>query len=96
MTAKERLDLARRATEELRKKSLREINEDTAWLWASRAWAAYNFAKESPRESQRWLKDATEYEHEAVEHAAVSEKIDTLVSIRAFIDTQKPKDSTGT
>lgn len=50
------------ATDELRKKTIREIQADTAITWCHRAVAAMNLGSEH---------DATEYAHEAIEHAAL-------------------------
>jgi hypothetical protein len=58
------------AKEELQKKSLDEIQRETAYKWASRALAA--------RELQL-LNDHNEYVHEALEHAALVEDDGTFL-----------------
>jgi hypothetical protein len=50
-------------------KTLPEIQEETAWTWASRAAACYEKLKETG--DWKWKTDAEEYRHEAVEHAAL-------------------------
>jgi hypothetical protein len=51
------------ARNELSRKSLKDVQVDTAYTWASRAVAAVNLQR---------LSDAREYWHEAVEHAALA------------------------
>lgn len=77
------------ACEELAHKSQDQIQIDTALTWAYRACAAYKFARECKDAGQmgdslKWLFDASEYEHEAFEHAGlVSDKM--LKQIRKMI-----------
>lgn len=52
------------AMEELQSKTLATIQAETAITWAYRAWAAKQLGK---------TMDAWEYEHEALEHAALSD-----------------------
>jgi hypothetical protein len=60
----------KKAAEELAKKSLDEIQLATAYTWASRACVAYeSYLGESG--DLKWYLDAKEYEHEALEHAAL-------------------------
>jgi len=74
---------------ELVQKSQEQIQIDTAFTWAYRACAAYKFSRECQSEgkladSLKWLLDASEYEHEAFEHAGlVSDKM--LKQIRKMI-----------
>lgn len=62
------------ALNELASKTLGEIQHDTAIKWAWRAWAAYEHARraKSAKVRTRWLTDASEYEHESIEHAALA------------------------
>lgn len=65
------------AYEELLRKSLKQIQVETAFIWASRARAAYRLVREAhvagrPDEAFAWSIDATEYEHEALEHGALA------------------------
>lgn len=77
------------AAEELTKKNLHQIELETAYKWASRAWVAYtNFNKSR---DWRWLCDADDYYHEALEHGALAEQKTNgvLKEIRAKIDPVK-------
>lgn len=60
----------KQASIELRTKSLLAIQVETAWSWASRAAAAYSYFRTSG--ITQWRLDAQEYEHEAIEHAALA------------------------
>jgi hypothetical protein len=63
----------REARAELRDKTKRKIEIETAWKWASRAVAAYErFVAEKTTAARKlkWLVQATDYEHEAKEHSA--------------------------
>jgi hypothetical protein len=61
------------ASFELKKKSYREIQEETAWKWSARAAASYqnviNLSGASDKLDVFLL--AQEYEHESIEHAAL-------------------------
>lgn len=59
------LDAARA---ELRSKSKRDIERETAEKWGARAVAAYELF--AATQNLAWYKQGVEYEHEAVEHAA--------------------------
>lgn len=63
-----KLDL-KKGSKDISTKNLAEIQEDTAWTWASRAAACYEKLKETG--DWKWKTDAEEYRHEAVEHAAL-------------------------
>lgn len=63
-----KLDL-KKGSKDITEKTLAEIQEDTAWTWASRAAACYEKLKETG--DWKWKTDAEEYRHEAVEHAAL-------------------------
>jgi hypothetical protein len=64
--------IGRREIEEARRelvsKSKAQIEEETAVKWAARAIAAYSIFEESG--SLEVFADATEYHHEALEHAS--------------------------
>ena len=61
------------ALTELGRKSLRQIQFETAMVWYGRAVAAMTLAKTA---------DAIEYAHEAIEHAALSGDMGLLKNIR--------------
>lgn len=62
----------KKAKDELSKKSYREIQEVTAWTWASRAAASYENVLTAESEAViATLLLAEEYYHEALEHAAL-------------------------
>ena len=76
------------AIEELAHKSLHQIQIDTARKWAFRAWAAASLAKSATgAEKAQWLHEAGEYEHEALEHAALTKRDDILRTVRRIIST---------
>jgi hypothetical protein len=58
-----------KGAKDISSKTLAQIQEDTAWTWASRAAACYEKLKETG--DWKWKTDAEEYRHEAVEHAAL-------------------------
>jgi len=64
------------ARAELRKKSLDEIQRETAWKWAARAVAAVEMGAYS---------DAHEYAHEAVEHAGLCTDDSLITQVRSFL-----------
>jgi hypothetical protein len=65
-----------KALAELKIKSKRDIDQETAWVWASRALAALQIYEESRQPGDggcgdlAWLVDAANFRHEAIEHAA--------------------------
>lgn len=63
------------AKEELSKKSYLEIQKETAWKWASRAAASYELAIEEKDVHRKMaiFHVASEFHHEACEHAALYE-----------------------
>jgi hypothetical protein len=77
----------REALDELTKKSLKDIQVETARKWAYRAWAARSFSEwaKNPGAREKWLHDATEYEHEALEHAALSGDDALLAEVRRLV-----------
>lgn len=62
---------ADKAMVELRGKTIERVQHETAIAWAGRALASYALLAETG-ELQRLL-DASEYEHEALEHAALAD-----------------------
>ena len=62
------VDEARR---ELFQKTRAEIEEETAFKWAARAVAAYQLS--AMQQPNRFLRDAEDYYHEAIEHAALAD-----------------------
>ena len=80
-----------KALDELRRKSLRDIQIDTAYTWCARACAAAQLAKlestvsSSYPSGRVWLEDAIEYAHESIEHAALSGDDTVLADVRASL-----------
>jgi hypothetical protein len=78
------------ARQELLQKSLADIQRDTAFTWCDRACAAYGFAEQSTGPARfRWAADGLEYEHEAVERAALCDDMGVLFEVRARIAQAK-------
>jgi hypothetical protein len=73
----------RTALAEISTKTLKQIQIETAYTWAYRAWAAYSIACE--RQDNALFADAIEYEHEAIEHAALADDEETLTNVRLII-----------
>ena len=63
-----------KAKAELAKKSLSDIQGETAYVWGARAIAAYECFQvaNDPKWSSKWISEALEYRHEALEHAALA------------------------
>lgn len=70
-------------------KTLHDIQVETARTWAGRACAAALYAKKAVKqeEHRRWMEDAREYAHEALEHAALSGNIGLVVEVKEAIIT---------
>lgn len=64
------------ALTELTTKSLVQIQVETAFTWAYRAWAANELGL---------VRDFCEYEHEAIEHAALTGDDGVLHAVRVII-----------
>lgn len=82
------------AMKELSQKSLKTIQVETAMKWAHRAWAAYTMAHtlsdtKMLDQTIRWLHDAVEYEHEAIEHASLSGDDTVLHNVRLIMNSAK-------
>lgn len=73
------IDLAK-AKLELTQKSYAQIQDETAWTWASRACVSYQncVAEEFPKKLVCWTL-GEEYYHEAIEHAALNSNNPGLV-----------------
>lgn len=72
------------AAKELEAKSYNSIQEETAWKWAARAASSYESVKSAftaDRKVELYLL-AQEYEHEAVEHAALVDSNTILEEVR--------------
>lgn len=61
------------AQAELKQKNYRQIQEETAWKWASRAAACYQNCVDGHVDSLSCWTLGEEYLHEAIEHAALAE-----------------------
>ncbi len=73
---------AEAAQNELAKKSIGQIERETAITWGGRAAAAYANAKQSSgNRREQWLKDAENYRQESLEHAAMTEDMGLLSNI---------------
>ena len=59
-----------KAKNELTKKTLGTIQEETAYVWGARAVAAFKLWQETNH--RNLLSDALEYRHESLEHAALA------------------------
>lgn len=71
--------------DELAKKSLRQIQVDTAYKWAGRACAAAALSMENPNTD--YARDCLEYAHEAIEHAALCGDSSVLQHVRSALAT---------
>lgn len=69
-----------KALQELSEKTYRQIQEETAWTWLSRAAASYqNCLEEEPSRRLVCWTLGEEYYHEAIEHGALTEGNENLV-----------------
>jgi hypothetical protein len=75
------LNKSESVVKELEEKSLKDIQIETAKKWADRAEEAYK--KSIAEKSVKWLMDADEYFHEAIEHSSLSEELQVFEKIRA-------------
>jgi hypothetical protein len=78
---------------ELSTKSIQQIQREAAETWAYRAWYEYRLAQNSPDDVDAGLRayhDATEYEHEALEHAALCGDDAVIGVVRSIIATGQP------
>jgi hypothetical protein len=82
----------KKAAKEIAEKSLDDIQKETAWTWAARSCAAYVAARKIPKDKAKWEHDALEYQHEATEHAALSEDDNLIHEIREAIRAYQKKD----
>lgn len=80
------------AKKELGDKSYGQIQEETAWKWASRACASYENVVEAQKARKLiYWTIAEELYHEAVEHAALSGSDELLVKIRDSVHPYQEK-----
>ena len=82
------------ALNELSQKTLEQIQTETAIKWAYRAWAAYTFANGHMINGRREMMsaathNAAEYEHEAIEHAALCGDDSVLAQVRTIVASAK-------
>lgn len=69
---------------EIQRKTRGQIEKDTAYKWAARSVAAYFLYSE--RDDPKWLADASDYFHEAIEHAALADESgEILYAVRAWV-----------
>jgi len=79
------------ARQELMEKSYQDIQQETAYKWAGRAYAAYEvvFRVDSSSEQIGWFHVAEEYRHEALEHASLVEdeeaSDESLANVRGLL-----------
>ena len=78
------------ALAELQQKSIEQIQRETARTWAYRAWAAKTIASDAwsrgdSVQAHRYGHDAIDYEHEALEHAALCGDDSVIAAVRALI-----------
>lgn len=85
------LDLDR-ASEELKQKNYKQIQEETAWTWASRACVSYQNCEnlEGTEKLVCWTV-AEELYHESIEHAALSGNDGLLQQIRDAVHPYQEK-----
>lgn len=77
---------------EIQNKTIKQIHEETAWKWASRAAAAYERSAHAGVSQQlAFLLDAEEYFSEAKEHAA---QVDAALLVQIINAVKKYKDLT--
>ncbi len=70
------------ASKELAKKSLLQIERETALTWGARAAAAYgNASRATGLRREQWLQDAENYRQESLEHAAMTEDLGFLTGL---------------
>lgn len=76
---------------ELANKTRKQIEEETAYRWAARAIAAFQLSVNS-QQHERWMRDAADYYHEAVEHAALADESgDLLRRVRQWVHQHVPR-----
>lgn len=79
------------ARREVVQKSRSQIDEETAYKWASRSVAAYHIFTET--HLHKWLRDAAYYQDEAVEHAAMADETGAVLhAVRQWLRQYVPVD----
>jgi hypothetical protein len=83
------------ARHELAHKTRQDVDRETAWKWAARAVAAYQRSQHSTdplRDAMSWIRDAQDYYHEAIEHAALADHSgEVLRVVREWIHRHVPR-----
>jgi hypothetical protein len=83
------LDLEK-AKQELAGKSINDIQTETAWTWASRACVSYQNSVTSQGSAKLSLWSlGLEYEHEALEHAALVEGMDLVKEVKNQVESYR-------
>lgn len=99
-TAEKSMLNVKKALEEVRGKTVEQINTETAWTWGSRAAACYQLSSEasSEEEKDKWSSLGDDYRHESLEHAALVEDEGKLVGevSRAIAPFKKGNSHEGT
>lgn len=79
------------AQAELRQKNYDQIQEETAWVWGSRAAACFQNVLDGTKDRLACWTLAEEYYHEAIEHAALSTNETLVKEIRVAISSYQEK-----
>jgi hypothetical protein len=78
------------ARREILEKSRSLIEAETAYKWADRAVAAWQLHADT--DAEQWLRDAVDYLHEAVEHAALADHSGTVLrEVHAYVHQYVPR-----
>jgi len=77
------IDKTEETKKELEGKSLKDIQIETAHKWMDRAEEAYK--KAIDEKSVKWLMDAVEYGHEAIEHSSLCEEVSVFEEVKSKI-----------
>jgi hypothetical protein len=75
------------AKTEITQKTRAQIETETARKWCARACAA--FQQYTAEGDMRWLVDAIDYAHEAVEHASATDNDSVLADVRASVNASR-------
>ena len=78
------------ALAEVTQRTKHEIESETAWRWAARAVACVRMIEQTDGPLRvRWIAEAVQYGHEAIEHAA-SAGVEVLRAIQAQLASESP------
>ena len=80
------------AAKEISEKTDSTIQIETAYKWASRAVVCYRLYKRTGK--LKWLQQAEDYRHEAVEHASLAD--DDFETLKAVTDELKAEAAEAT